>query len=79
VTNAEQIMANPALCDKMTASILGRIDLVEAETGFRPVAWKAQMQLADDSVLEIRAVPCSDGCGQAKTTMECCPALRSPS
>lgn len=59
-------MANPALCEKMTASILGRVALVEAETGFRPVAWKAQMQMEDDSVLEMRVEPCPDGCGNTQ-------------
>jgi hypothetical protein len=77
VTHAEGVLANTALCEKLTEGIMGRLDLVERETGQRPAYWKAQMQMPDDSVLEVRVEPCPDGCGQAALITEARPGLQS--
>jgi hypothetical protein len=77
VTDAEKILADDALCGKLTEAINGRITLVEAETGLRPAYWKACLQMPDDSVLELRVEPCPDGCGQVSLAAEACPELRS--
>jgi hypothetical protein len=73
MTNAAQILANDALIEKLTASITERLSLVEAETGFRPVFWKAQVQMEDDSVLEMRFELCPDGCGQINVSSDILP------
>ena len=77
VTHAEKVLANDALCGKLTETVQGRIALVKAETGLQPVFWQAQMQMEDDSVVVLRVEPCPDGCGQASLITEALPELGS--
>ena len=73
MTDAEKILANVPLNGKLTASIMERLALVQKETGLRPVAWMTQMQMEDDSVVQMRFEPCPDDCGQMNITTQALP------
>lgn len=77
VTYADIVRDNGALVDKLTNGLMGRMGIVGSETGHLPVCAKVSFQMPDDSVFELRAEPCPDGCGQVRTIASAAPELSS--